>query len=195
METIVQKTQQTLENMIVELKAQRAFHEQALAQITEVLETLETAAGSIAAPSAGTMKTKVRKPRGTKAKAAASSAPKAKVAGKKGAPKKAAPKKAAATKAKKSTDARLATNTAKLDPNTAVDAVGFSPRIVKFLKGFKIGNLAELATKDIRTLAAAGDRIGEGAIKEMFAAIKRAGLKPAETAKANGVPAATAAHV
>ncbi len=224
MENIVQKTKQGIENMLVELKAQRAFHEQSLAQITDTIAKLEATAATIGAdvPASTPAKTASKKPT-AKATAKAAAKPAAKTPAKaakaakpaaKAAPKKAAAKPAAKAAAKpavkkaaskpaakaakkgtpKSTAARLAAvGTTKLDPTTAVAAAGFSPRIVKFCKSAGIETVADLAKHDLRKLASTADRIGEGAILEMIAAVKRAGLKPAEATKPNGVPAPTAA--
>lgn len=214
MEPIVQKTKQSIENMLIELKSQRAFHEQALAQISDTITTLEAAVATIvsgapaptaAKPSARAAKAAAKTPKtpaktASKPAKAASKSPSKKPAAKKAAPKKSAakktaPKKSAAKKgAPKSTAARLAAvSDKKLSPTTAVAAAGFSPRIVKFCKGLSIETLAELATYDLYKLASSADRIGEGAILEMTAALKRAGLKPAGATKPNGVPAPTAA--
>lgn len=225
MEHIVQKTKQGIDSLLAELKAQRAFHEQAWAQISETIATLEAAAKSIGAvgsapaakkPAAKSSAKKTAKPAATpkptakkpatapkptakktaapKPAAAKPAAPKAAGAAKPVAKKTAAPK-AVKKGTPKSTAARLASvGTTKLDPTTAVDAVGFSPRIVKFCKGVGIVVVADLAKHDLRQLASTAARIGEGAIVEMLAAVKRAGLKPYEATKPNGVPAPTAAH-
>lgn len=239
---VVQKTKQGIDSMLVELKAQRAFHEQAWAQISKTIATLEAAAKSIGAvgsapavkkpavkspakktakpagaPKPAAKKPAAAKPAAKKTAAAKTAAPKpaaqkataAKTAAKTAAPKTAAAakpvakpvaKKTAAPKAAKkgtpkSTAARLAAmGTAKLDPTTAVAAAGFSPRIVKFCKSAGIETVADLAKHDLRQIASTAARIGEGAIVEMLAAVKRAGLKPYEATKPNGVPAPTAAH-
>jgi DNA-directed RNA polymerase alpha subunit len=193
MENIVQKTKQGIENMLVELKAQRAFHEQSLAQIIDTIAKLEAAVESI-----GTDVSVPTPAKATAKKAAAKTKTTAKTA-KKGKPRNTAVKKAAAkTTAKttkkgkpKSTAARLA-GTMTLDPTTAIDAVGFSPRIVRLCKRASIETIADLAKHDLRQLAKTADRIGEVAIQEMIAAVKRAGLKVVEATKPNGVHMSTA---
>lgn len=205
MENIVQKTQQGIANMLVDLKAQRAFHAQALANIDATIGALEHTAKTIGADVAvKTPRTRGKKaadkPAAKKAakpaakKAAKPAAKKAAKAASKPTPK--APKKAATPKPKKaakSTEARLAAaNSTKLDPATLIEAAGFSPRIVKFLKASKIVSVADLAMKDIRALAATGERIGEGAIREMQAAVNRAGLVLIESKPNGAVPGANA---
>jgi len=203
MENIVQKTQQGIANMLVDLKAQRAFHAQALANIDATINALEHTAKMIGTETAAKASSKTAprtrakrtaaKPAAKKtataqpaARKAATAKPAAKPAAKKATPK-------AKSGAPKSTEARLAAaNNTKLDPATLIEAAGFSPRIVKFLKASKIGSVADLATKDIRALAAAGERIGEGAIQEMQAAVRRAGFKLVESKSNGAVPAATA---
>lgn len=195
-ETAVDKATHTIKNTLVELRAERAQHVAAIAQLDGLISKLDgifpgeasvpvpavpPVAASSSAPPRKRSHRAAAKPAG---KAAAKPAPKtaapktgAQVAtkpGVKAAAKAAVPKNGAPPKAKPAA-------APKLEPTTAISAAGLSPRVVKFCHGAHIQTIADLGTRDLRSLAKTSKRIGESAIQEMFGALKRAGLKPLGT--------------
>lgn len=161
------------------IQALRASHDKASADLSVLEKSLMTALGVSERkkpgpkPKAAAPAEKPVAKKGPKAKTPAKAVAKEKT------PAKAAPKAAAkAAPAKAPTKAKNGT-VPSLAADTAVEAAGLPPRVVKFLSGAKIATLRDLSAHHLPSLVQGAKRLGDKALDSMTHALGRAGLESA----------------